>query len=45
MVEKTQAIKTGKSEGKLRDFYRIGKVLGEGATAKVRLCVHKETAA
>jgi len=29
----------------LRDFYRIGKVLGNGAFGEVRMCVHRETAA
>mmetsp|Transcript_1019 Transcript_1019/g.1302 ORF Transcript_1019/g.1302 Transcript_1019/m.1302 type:complete len:258 (-) Transcript_1019:724-1497(-) len=35
----------GKTEGKLRDFYRIGKVLGEGAFGEVRLCVHRDSGA
>lgn len=32
-----------KSEGTLRDTYKIGKVLGEGAFGEVRLCTHRET--
>lgn len=35
----------GRTEGKLRDFYRIGKVLGEGAFGEVRLCVHRDSGA
>eukprot|EP00178_Gracilaria_changii_P009440 TRINITY_DN2762_c0_g1_i1.p1 TRINITY_DN2762_c0_g1~~TRINITY_DN2762_c0_g1_i1.p1 ORF type:complete len:258 (-),score=46.40 TRINITY_DN2762_c0_g1_i1:159-932(-) len=31
--------------GKLRDFYRIGKMLGSGAFGEVRMCVHRETGA
>ena len=33
----------GKSQGKLRDFYRIGKVMGTGAFGEVRMCVHRES--
>lgn len=29
--------------GKIRDHYRIGKVLGSGAFGEVRLCLHKDT--
>lgn len=29
--------------GKLRDFYRIGKMLGSGAFGEVRVCVHRES--
>lgn len=29
--------------GKIRDHYRIGKLLGSGAFGEVRLCLHKET--
>lgn len=29
--------------GKIRDHYRIGKVLGSGAFGEVRLCLHKES--
>lgn len=32
-----------KKVGKIRDHYRIGKVLGSGAFGEVRLCLHKET--
>jgi calcium-dependent protein kinase len=32
-----------KTEGTLRDIYKIGKVLGEGAFGEVRLCTHRET--
>ena len=31
--------------GKLRDHYRIGKMLGSGAFGEVRVCVHRETGA
>ena len=34
-----------RSEGKLRDFYRIGKVLGTGAFGEVRMCVDRESGA
>ena len=33
------------NSGKLRDFYRIGKLLGSGAFGEVRMCVHRETGA
>ena len=29
--------------GKLRDFYKIGKMLGSGAFGEVRMCVHRES--
>lgn len=29
--------------GKLRDHYRIGKILGAGAFGEVRICVHKDS--
>lgn len=32
-----------KKGGKIRDHYRIGKLLGSGAFGEVRLCLHKET--
>ena len=32
-------------EGKLRDSYRIGKMLGSGAFGEVRVCVHRESQA
>ena len=32
-----------KNEGKLRDHYRIGKVLGNGAFGEVRMCVNRAT--
>lgn len=32
-----------KRGGKIRDHYRIGKLLGSGAFGEVRLCLHKET--
>lgn len=35
----------GRTQGKLRDYYRIGKVLGTGAFGEVRMCVHRESSA
>ena len=32
-----------KQDGTLRDIYKIGKVLGEGAFGEVRLCTHRQT--
>jgi calcium-dependent protein kinase len=32
-----------KSAGTLRDIYKIGHVLGEGAFGEVRLCTHRDT--
>ena len=31
----------GRTMGKLRDSYSIGKVLGTGSFGEVRMCVHK----
>ena len=33
----------GKTHGRFRDFYRIGKILGTGGFGEVRVCVHRET--
>jgi hypothetical protein len=33
------------NSGKLRDYYRIGKMLGSGAFGEVRMCVHRDTGA
>jgi calcium-dependent protein kinase len=33
----------GETQGKLKDFYRIGKVLGSGAFGEVRIVVQRET--
>ena len=35
----------GRTTGKLRDNYRIGRVLGTGAFGEVRMCVHRESGA
>ena len=40
-VQSTMFVKKG--DGTLRDFYKIGKVLGEGAFGEVRLCTNRET--
>jgi len=48
MVETTHARASdfvGKTQGKLRDYYRIGKILGTGAFGEVRMCVHRESSA
>ena len=29
--------------GKLRDCYRIGKILGAGAFGEVRICIHRDS--
>jgi calcium-dependent protein kinase len=48
-MEPTEEVKisakdfVSKKVGKIRDFYRIGKVLGSGAFGEVRLCLHKDT--
>ena len=49
MEHKEEEIKIKSSDwvdrkiGKIRDHYRIGKVLGSGAFGEVRLCLHKDT--
>jgi calcium-dependent protein kinase len=47
MVEKKIAVRAAdsvsKNEGKFRDHYLIGKVLGKGALSEVRLCIHKNS--
>jgi calcium-dependent protein kinase len=40
-VQSTMFVKKG--DGTLRDAYKIGKVLGEGAFGEVRLCTNRET--
>ena len=40
-VDSTMFVKKG--DGTLRDSYKIGKVLGEGAFGEVRLCTNRET--
>jgi calcium-dependent protein kinase len=49
MVESKHAVRVQdivqKNEGKLRDHYRIGKVLGNGAFGEVRMCIHRTTGA
>jgi len=51
MVESTKNITINASTfvaqnaGKLRDYYRIGKMLGSGAFGEVRMCVHRDTGA
>lgn len=40
-ISSTQFVTKG--EGTLRDVYKIGKVLGEGAFGEVRLCTHRQT--
>lgn len=42
-VKINTAMFVSKKVGKIRDYYRIGKVLGSGAFGEVRLCLHKET--
>ena len=29
--------------GNLRDYYKIGKILGSGAFGEVRVCIHRES--
>ena len=43
MVKVKSNMFVSKGEGTLRDVYKIGKVLGEGAFGEVRLCTHRET--
>lgn len=31
------------NKGKLKDFYKIGKLIGSGAFGDVRICLHIET--
>jgi len=31
------------NNGKLRDFYKIGKMIGSGAFGDVRVCLHIES--
>ena len=31
------------NEGKVKNFYVIGKAIGSGSFGEVRLCIHKET--
>ena len=33
------------NSGKIRDLYRIGKMMGSGAFGEVRMCVHRESQA
>ena len=33
------------NDGKLKDYYRVGKSLGSGTFGEVRVCVHKESGA
>ena len=40
-VQSTMFVKKG--DGTLRDSYKIGKVLGEGAFGEVRLCTSRES--
>ncbi len=49
MVESHMGVKSSdfvtQNAGKLRDYYRIGKLLGSGAFGEVRMCVHRDTGA
>ena len=45
MVEPKHLVKEAEKDKKLRDTYRIGKVLGKGSFGEVRMIVHRETCA
>ena len=38
-----QSLFVGKTEGSLREKYRIGKIIGQGAFGEVRICKHRES--
>ena len=42
-IKVDSALFVQKGLGTLRDIYKIGQVLGEGAFGEVRLCTHRET--
>ena len=42
-IKVDSALFVQKGQGTLRDIYKIGQVLGEGAFGEVRLCTHRET--
>ena len=31
------------NEGKIKEFYIIGKIIGSGSFGQIRLCIHKES--
>ena len=41
-LKKDVSLTTAKIEGKMRDNYRIDKLLGTGAYGEVRQCVYKQ---